>query len=152
MSSKSRPVGCTLTQGYWKTHNELFKPGQGGPAPDPDWASVGGPGATFFLSGQTWFQVFWTAPGGNVYYNLAHQYMAAVLNLTGSTPTADVQLAINQATVLFQTYSPADILALKGKNGNTLRAEFIRLAGILGAYNEGTLGVEHCAENPVPTL
>ena len=146
------PVGCTLTQGYWKTHNELFKPGQGGPAPDPDWASVGGPGATFFLSGQTWFQVFWTAPGGNVYYNLAHQYMAAVLNLTGSTPPADVQLAIDQATVLFETYTPAQILALKGKNGNTLRAEFIRLAGILGAFNEGTLGVEHCAENPVPTL
>jgi hypothetical protein len=142
------PVGCTLTQGYWKTHNDLFRAGQpGGPASDPDWSSVGGPGATFFLSGQTWFEVFWTAPKGNVYYNLAHQYMAAVLNLTGATPSADVQLAIDQATALFNTYTPAEILLLKGKNGNEVRAEFIRLAGILGAFNEGLLGVEHCTED-----
>ena len=71
------PEGCTLTQGYWKTHSVL------GPAKkaDPTWALVGGPNATFFLSGQTWYQVFWTAPKGNAYYILAHQYEAAKLNI-----------------------------------------------------------------------
>ncbi len=137
-------VGCTLTQGYWKTHNDLF---QGGAPSDPDWSSVGGPDAAFFISGQTWFQVFWTSPKGNAYYNLAHQYMAAVLNGVDNDPTppADVQQALADAATLFSTYTPAQIGALKGNN--SLRAQFITLAGILGNYNEGNDGVPHCAEN-----
>ena len=150
------PEGCTLTQGYWKTHNDLFRVGlPGGPASDPAWANVGGPGATFFLSGQTWFQVFWTAPAGNPYYILAHQYMAAVLNdLDGVTPSADVTLAINQAAALFGTYTPAQIAKPKGnpQAGAALRAEFIRLAGILGSFNEGLSGVEHCTEDATSNL
>ncbi len=136
-------LGCTLTQGYWKTHSEF------GPAPyDNTWALLpGGHGAstTFFLSGQTWLAVFKTAPAGNAYYQLADQYMAARLNqLNGASTPANVQTAINQATTLFQTYTPAQIAALKGNS--TLRAQFISLAGILGNYNEGIIGPGHCSE------
>ena len=102
----------------------------------------------FFLSGQTWYQVFWTAPAGNAYYNLAHQYMAAELNtLNGAAVPANVQTALNTATTLFNTYTPAEIAALKGKNGNALRAQFIELAGLLGSYNEGKIGPGHCDED-----
>jgi hypothetical protein len=53
------PVGCVLTQGFWKTHPNA-------------WPAGYSPSATFFLSGKTWLDVLWTAPGGDAYYILAH--------------------------------------------------------------------------------
>ena len=85
--------GCTLTQGYWKTHSEF------GPAPyDSTWAQLpNGASTPFYYSGKTWYQVFQTSPaGGNAYYQLAHQYMAArlnVLNGAATTPAVDAALA-----------------------------------------------------------
>lgn len=147
------PEGCTLTQGYWKTHNDSF---WGGAPTDETWQALGdvdgdgtveGEGETFFLSGQTFFEVMWTAPKGNAYYNLAVQYIAARLNvLAGADPT-DAQEAIDAATELFETFTPAQIADLKGKGGKELRARFIELAGILGSYNEGLIGPGHCDED-----
>ena len=156
------PEGCTLTQGYWKTHNPSFSAARNGngPPPDDNWDQLpDGEQSGFFTTGAnsypvagpnaatfTWFKVFWTAPKGNVYYNLAHQYMAAKLNdLDGVTPSATVANAIIAAEDLFDTYTPAQIGALKGNNA--LRAQFIELAGILGAFNEGLAGVDHCTED-----
>ncbi|TSC77024.1 MAG: hypothetical protein G01um101431_207 [Parcubacteria group bacterium Gr01-1014_31] len=133
--------GCTLTQGYWKTHSTY------GPAahPDDNWDSVGGPDAVFFLSVQTWYEVFWAAPKGNTYYNLAHQYMAAVLNANnGASVPVDIQTAIDDATALFNAYTPAQVAAMKGNSAT--RKQFIDLAGILGSYNEGLTGPGHCDE------
>jgi peptidoglycan hydrolase-like protein with peptidoglycan-binding domain len=130
--------GCTLTPGYWKTHSEH------GPAPyDDTWAQLpNGANTPFFLSGKTYFQVLWTPPAGNAYYNLSFHYIAAKLNfLNGADPSA-AQAAFNSATTLFNTYTPAQIKALKGNN--QLRQQFISLAGILGNYNEGIIGPGHC--------
>lgn len=149
------PTGCTLTQGYWKTHSIR------GPAPfDDNWNNIPtapyAPGPTagtaentpFFYSGQTWYQVFWTSPkGGNAYYILAHQYEAAVLNiLNGADPSA-VSTTLNTALALFSNplNTPNSIGALK--SNNALRAQFVALAGVLGAYNEGTIGPGHCSED-----
>ena len=149
------PTGCTLTQGYWKTHSIR------GPAPfDDNWNNIPtapyAPGPTpgtaentvFFYSGQTWYEVFWTAPkGGNAYYILAHQYEAAVLNiLNGADPSA-VTATLNAALALFSNpaNTPTSIGALK--SNSALRAQFISLAGILGSYNEGTIGPGHCSED-----
>ena len=149
------PVGCTLTQGYWKTHSIR------GPAPfDDNWNNIpalpyapGTWGGTaentvFFFSGQTWYQVFWTPPsGGNAYYQLAHQYEAAVLNiLNGADPSA-VTATLNSALALFlnPANTPTSIGKLKGSD--PLRAQFIALAGILGSYNTGTIGPGHCSED-----
>ena len=137
--------GCTLTQGYWKTHNATFP---GGAPVDPTWALVGAlaEGETFFLSGQTWFEVFWTAPAGNAYYNLAHQYMAAALNvLAGADPTA-VSSELASAAALFAIWTPAEIGALRGNN--SLRKEFLSLASALDDYNQGIIGPGHC-DSPV---
>jgi hypothetical protein len=135
---------CTLTQGYWKTHSTY------GPASKPDatWNLLpggAGPNTVFFLSGASWYQVFWTAPAGNAYYNLADQYMAARLNiLDGASAPASVSNAITAATALFNAYKPAQIAALKGSDA--LRKQFVELAGILGSYNEGLIGPGHCDE------
>lgn len=129
--------GCTYTQGYWKTHSKY------GPAPyDATWALIG-EDTLFFSSGKSWYQAFWTPPtGGNAYYILAHQYMAARLNvLAGAGVPANVQSAIDQATAWFTGRSPA---APKG----AARTTAINLAGILAAYNEGTIGPGHCSVSP----
>jgi hypothetical protein len=152
------PVGCTLTQGYWKTHSVR------GPAPfDVNWNNIPTPpyapafglgtaeNTGFFYSGQTWYQVFWTPPsGGNAYYQLAHQYEAAVLNIlvkpVGADPSA-VTSTLNSALALFSNpaNTPASIGALK--SNNALRQQFVSLAGILGSYNQGTIGPGHCSED-----
>jgi uncharacterized repeat protein (TIGR01451 family) len=144
------PEGCTLTQGYWKTHSAL------GPAPfDDNWNNLPDEdidtfleahNETFFLSGMTWYQVFWTAPAGNPYYNLAHQYMAARLNLlNGASAPQEVLDAIDDAEDLFETYAPSDVG--KGKAAKALRPIFTELAGILASYNEGDIGPGHCSED-----
>lgn len=148
------PTGCTLTQGYWKTHSIL------GPAPfDDAWNNIPespyAPASTgtaeqlaFFYSGQTWYQMFWTAPkGGNAYYILGHQYAAAVLNvLNGADPSA-ITTALNDALALLNvpTATPDTIGKLKGTDAT--RAQWINLAGILGSYNEGKIGPGHCDED-----
>jgi len=134
--------GCTLTQGYWKTHSEF------GPAPyDDTWAQLpNGASAPFFLSGKTWYQVFWTPPAGNAYYNLAHQYMAAKLYILNGADPAAAQTALNQATALLNTFTPAQLASMKGSAGNTTRAQFLNLAAILDNYNNGYIGPGHCSE------
>lgn len=140
------PEGCSLTQGYWKTHNDSF---HGGAPTDDTWSLIGplAEDEIFYLSGQTYFEVMWTAPQGNVYYNLASQYIAAVLNGLSGADTSDITTELAAAESLFETYTPADIAALKGKNGNAVRAQFIALAGTLGSYNEGEIGPGHCDED-----
>ncbi|MFN8375903.1 MAG: hypothetical protein U0694_23900 [Anaerolineae bacterium] len=134
------PCGaCTLTQGYWKTHSAY------GPAPtDSGWfttATPNGPDTTFFLSGRSWYQVFWTPPAGNAYYNLAHQYMAAKLNiLNGASSTAAVNAAITAAEAFFNTYTPSSNLS------RTARQQALAWAATLDQYNNGLIGPGHCSE------
>ena len=141
--------GCTLTQGYWKTHSSY------GPAPtDEAWmllpdmdgdGVIEGPDESFYLSGQTWYAVFWTKPAGNAYYILAKQYMAAVLNGVNGASTTSITTALADAEALFEQYTPADIAKMKGKH--PVRAEFISLADTLTQYNEGLIGPGHCDED-----
>lgn len=153
-------VGCTLTQGYWKTHNDSFK---GGAPTDNNWENITtlaeltgfftnalpsypliGPNIPPF----TWFSVFWTAPKGNAYYNLAHQYMAAKLNiLNGASETPAVTSAISAVEDFFDFYTPASFVLLGKKN--PLRAQVIGWAGTLGSYNEGAVGPGHCDEQSI---
>jgi hypothetical protein len=131
-------TGCTLTQGYWKTHSIV------GPAPyDNTWALLPGglaQNTLFYSSGRTWYQVFWTPPAGNAYYNLAHQYMAARLNvLNGASVPSAVQTAMNSANTLFNSVSGTTLSAAQ-------RRTAISLAATLDAYNNGVTGPGHCSE------
>jgi len=133
--------GCTLTQGYWKTHSAY------GPASKADstWALVGGPDAPFFFSGATWYQVFRTPTGGNVYYQLAHQYMAARLNMLNdaSTPST-VDAALTAATSYFA--NPANTPATAAALSKAARQALLRYASTLDSYNTGAIGPGHCDE------
>lgn len=138
--------GCTLTQGYWKTHSEY------GPAPyDDTWALLPqGADTPFFLSGKSWYEVLWTPPqGGNAYYILANQYIAARLNiLNGADTTPEVEAALAWAEDnLFEVNTPGDKLS------KTLRNEALKQAALLDGYNMGLVGPGHCSEvDPVSAL
>jgi hypothetical protein len=90
--------------------------------------------------------VFWTSPsGGNVYYQLAHQYMAAVLNkLNGASSTAAVDAAIAAATTYFNNPANTPASALNLSNG--AKAALRALATTLESYNTGAIGPGHCDE------
>ena len=120
------PVGCVLTQGFWKTHPNAWPEGYS-------------PDAPFFLSGKTWLEVLWTEPEGDAYYILAHQYIAAVLNVAnGATPPAEVSTVINAATTWFETNGPG--VSPSSDVGQML----IGWAEVLADFNEGMMGVPHC--------
>jgi len=136
--------GFTLTWGYWKTHSSY------GPAPyDDTWALLlpSGADTDFFYSGMTYYEVLWTSvAGGNAYYQLAHQYIAAELNkLSEAWMRDDVQAAFDEATELLGTYTPAQIESFKkGTPAEKLIfARFNYLAGILDDYNKGLMGTPH---------
>ena len=128
--------GCTYTQGYWKTHSIY---GPAGPA-DPTWDMLpNGADTEFYLSGASWYNVFWTAVKGNKYYSLAHQFMAAHLNFMNGADPSDVQAEYDAAKLLFETYTPAQVKADK-----SLNKEFGSYVDKLTDYNEGTIGPGHC--------
>lgn len=138
--------GCTYTQGYWKTHvNYAAKP-QFSKKRDSAWDLIDGAGtanegALFFLSGQSYITVMWTAPKGNAYYNLAHQYIAAKLNVLDGASASAIAADLAQAEAWFSAYAPTNGFWKKNQN-------VITVAGRLASYNEGDIGPGHCSVSP----
>ncbi len=124
----SAVTGCTLTQGYWKTHS--------------NWPSPYDPNALFFISGQTWQQVLDTSVNvSQGYYQLAHQYIAAVLNqANGASVPAGVQTTLNNADTWLTNHIPADCTAAASCG------EQKDWAKVLDDYNNGIYpgGPAHC--------
>ena len=155
------PGGCTLTQGYWKTHNLMFHGGASKKA-DPGWLVIGdstGEGQDFFITEMSYFDVMWTAPKGNPYYNAAHQYIAAKLNTLNDAgaPPAEVAAAIAEAESLFALYLPEDLFEeIVKPNGKTqlkkilpqVHNAFKAINSTLASFNEGDYpGYPHCDED-----
>jgi hypothetical protein len=133
-------AGCTLTQGYWKTHSEY------GPAPyDDTWAMLtDGADTPFFDTGKSYYEILWMEPkGGNAYLILAHQYIAAELNtLNGASVPSDVLDAWEQAGELLVEYEAKLSIPKKGED----RVLAIQLYELLDDYNNGLIGPGHCSE------
>ena len=160
------PQGCTLTQGYWKTHNASFgadkKGGRKGP-PVHDWSAA--PAWTdwyqwkFFggtpdpvpptitavplpvKSTPTWFANFTTAPQGNPYYQASHQFMAAVLNVANGAPAGAINTQLTAAYTFFLTANP------NTNWSDSQRTQLLAWNTLFGSYNEGTLSALHCSED-----
>lgn len=163
------PGGCTLTQGYWKTHSEF------GPAPyDDTWALVTGPtvgqcprnGPTNALNGDTngsgsgadvefdeffnpgadagdacYFDTMWEKVAGNAWVQLSRQYIAAQMNVLAGADDSCIADAIEDAK---------DLLAKDGniRPNDPDRAEAISLIEMLTDYNEGNLScADHCDDD-----
>ena len=139
--------GCTLTQGYWKTHTKY----DGDKKYDDTWAKIqpDGEDTPFFSSNKSYYEVLKRAPRGNPYYILAHQYIAAELNfLNGADPT-DAQEAFDKAKVIFGKFTPRQVMNKihRGRHGRRFKRKLIRLAKKLDDYNNGYTGPGHCDED-----
>lgn len=124
---------CTLTQGFWKNHPELW-----------DAVADGKPfltTSTFYNSGVSYLTIMNTPPkGGNAYLQLAHQFIAASLNLNGaSSGIASVDAAIAGAAAYFSG-APAGM----PNPANPTRSQLQGWATTLDNYNNGITGPGHC--------
>lgn len=126
------PVSCTYTQGYWKTHPEDWDNGE----------KYVDAGDTFYNSGKTYLQILWMPPaGGNAYLQLAHQFIAASLNVNGTSGSglASVDAALAGAAAYFAS-APAGI----PKPSGALKTQLQAWASLLDDYNNGLIGPGHC--------
>ncbi len=147
--------GCTLTQGYWKTHNPQFWAAHNGNGPPEDdtWYELGPGGAGELFpygdTGLTYYQIMATPTGGDPWMQLAHQYIAAKLNiLNGADPSAlaypgSYPTYIEYAEYLLDTYDPGS----RGRTARDVRRLLGPVASLFANYNEGLIGPGHCDED-----
>jgi hypothetical protein len=133
------PSGCTLTQGYWKTHYETARNRSqriNWPAPlDENQTLCAGDSRTLLQLLQT------NVSGGNAYLILAHQYIAAILNqASGASSTPEVTNAIDQAKILLEAKC-GQFVHSSTADGKLM----VIMGGVLDAYNNGFTGPGHCS-------
>jgi cysteine-rich repeat protein len=121
------PHGCTYTLGYWKTHHELAK-NRSQRLPWPI-------SATTTLCGQSWLAILGTPPRGQAWLQLAHQWVAARLNVAnGASLDVTVLDAVTRAGRMLDDCRITD----------AERVEALDLASILDNFNNGLIGPGHC--------
>jgi hypothetical protein len=125
------PKGCVRTQGYW------------GNKPGVDWPKGYDLNAPFFRSGLTWQQVLDSPTRGDAYFILAHQYIAAVLNIgAGASAPNSLRSIVLAAGSWFSTATTG--VCVKG--ACQLQRSW---AGVLDEYNNGDYpgAPKHCDED-----
>lgn len=148
--------GCVYTQGYWKTHPCNW-PAPFTPAPSPtkpNQCSVTGnkkqwctadTAHSIHIGARTYDQaqllcVFERSSNGNALVILAHQLIAAKLNiLNGGKPPAGTVLSDAMLAV-----GSLDLLTDVVLTNSSLGAVMVALAGNLDDYNNGRSGASHC--------
>ena len=117
--------GCTFGVGYWKRR------------PDA-WPARFDPNAIFHDTGTSWIDVLTNPPRGDVFYILAHQFIAAGLNLAQLRPELRPE-EIGTPWAIVER----DFFTL-GAHSNFTHAELIELATLFESFNEGKRGVAAC--------
>jgi hypothetical protein len=132
--------GCTFTQGYWKTHGpDACRTGNN----SNEWpASVQANGLTLGSTAYTADQlcsILNTPASGNGLLSLAHQLIAAKLNIANGADPSAIQSEINDADALIGA------LVVPPVGGGFLApGATSTLVQALTAYNEGVTGPGHC--------
>jgi hypothetical protein len=125
---KNCPYNCTYTQGYWKNHPE-------------NW-----PVETITIGGVTYgkaeaIAILNTPPKGDATYILAHQLIAAKLNIAkGAVAGPNMQQVIARADTWLKK-NP-----LGSNPADPARKQGIKFADLLAKWNEGIIGPGHCEE------
>lgn len=133
------PIGCTLTQGYWKNHDSNVA------------TLLALQGGTLMIGHPSYDSVelhqFLEQPpsGGDAFIQLVHQLIAAKLNqLNGAFVPSSIQIAINDADLAIGNLVARPIGVDKVLSSNPLFSEMNALASILDNYNQGNAGIPHC--------
>lgn len=129
------PVGgCTLTQGYWKTHG-----------PIPTGNNVNEWPVTELTLGSVLYtdlelqSIFDKPASGNGLISLAHQLMAAKLNVANGADDSAIAGAIASADALIGSLVVPPVGA-----GSLPNAATSALTDTLASFNEGLIGPGHC--------
>jgi hypothetical protein len=125
LEAASDTRGCTFGVGYWKRQ------------PDA-WPARFDPNAIFHDTGKSWIDVLTSPPRGDVFYILAHQFIAAGLNLAQLRPELRPEEIGTPWTIVERDFFTV------GAHSNFTRAEFIELALLFESFNEGKRGVAAC--------
>ena len=154
-SCSTSPCGttgiCTYTQGYWKTHGIVPKGNNEyvWPQDVKDNGLTVGTVSTPYTPQQL-LNIFNTPAGGNGLIALAHQLIAAKLNvLHGSGTTIDVTVNgtnytdINALIAAVDTFIGNKVIPPVG-SGYIKPADASPFTSALGKYNEGGTGPGHC--------
>lgn len=128
--------GCTFTQGYWKTH---------GPVPTGNNQNVW-PVTSLTLGSVSYTDlqlqaIFNTPAGGNGLIALAHQLIAAKINIANGAAGASIAGAVADADALI-----GDLVIPPVGSGFLASSVTKGLTTALTAYNEGASGPGHCQE------
>jgi hypothetical protein len=123
--------GCTLTQGFWKTHPAAW------------------PVQALTLGGRTYseaelLQILQTPPGGDASLILAHQLIATLLNAASGAGQGPVSSAVADAQAWMSANSGGKALPYGVSSSSAAGAQAIAIAGRLDSYNNGAAGVAHC--------
>ena len=128
---------CTLTQGYWKNHPE-------------SWSGISYLKLGWVAYNQAQLLVIFGQPArGNGLVSLAHQLIAAKLNLKlGVTPPTEVAAAIQAADALIGSLVVPPI-----GSGTLSPSATAGLTDVLDSFNSGNLGPGHCRDgHQIPVL
>ncbi|VXB72964.1 hypothetical protein [Massilia sp. 9I] len=125
------PKGCVRTQGYW------------GNKPGVVWPRGYSRNASFFRSGLTWQQVLDSPVRGDAYFILAHQYIAAVLNIgAGASAPNSLRSIVLASGAWFASAVPGTCV----KGACQLQRSW---GSVLDEYNNGDYpgAPKHCDED-----
>jgi hypothetical protein len=128
--------GCTHTPGYWKNHPEAWP---------QDQIEIGG---VVYLDAEA-IAVLETPPQGDATYVLAHQLIAATVNVLAGADEEAVEGTIQQANAWLEAQP------LGSDPSNPERGQGVEFADALTDYNEGRTGPGPCEEeagNDTPTI
>jgi hypothetical protein len=123
---------CTLTQGFWKNHEEAW------------------PVEELLLGATTYtklelLEILSTPPRGDATYILVHQLIAAKLNIAEGADPTEVETTIAEADAWLVAHP------LGSKPRREAREAGVELASTLDDYNNGVTGPGHCEPTPVPS-
>jgi hypothetical protein len=139
LSDSGKPVtaqaNCSLTQGFWKNHAGAWPVGE---------LVLG---ANTYTKAQL-LAILMTPPRGDATYILAHQLIAAKLNVAGGADATAIAGALGAADAWLAA-NP-----LGSMPTGAARDAGVAQAALLDDYNNGVTGPGHCAEpspSPSPT-
>ncbi|MES2891937.1 MAG: hypothetical protein V4725_07995, partial [Bacteroidota bacterium] len=125
---------CTYTQGYWKTH---------GPVPTGNnsnvWKVTSLTLGTVEYTDLQLLDILNTPAQGNGLVSLAHQLIAAKLNIASGADGAVIAISITEADALIGGL----VIPIVG-TGSLAPSVTSTLNGIFTSYNEGATGPGHC--------
>lgn len=123
---------CVYESGFWKNHTD-------------DWPNIGD--WDFDLAPEqenedlalhnSWINVFKTAPTGNLWYQLARQWMTAYLNALNGADISALGVALNDAWSWIENHSGVNV-----KPNSSPQAK--AWLNLFSSYNQGLLGSTAC--------